>query len=68
MNKYKFILNGKGEQFTTKSKGDLNYIVSGIMQYVCEKSIDNNMSKKEFVDNCKKTYEIIERLRGEENE
>lgn len=57
--KYKFILKGKDENFKTKEKGDLQLIISSIMQYVCETSIYCNMTKKQFLDSCKNSYELV---------
>lgn len=59
MRKYKFILKGKDFRFYTKEKGDISLIISSIMQYVCETSIMCDMTKKEFLANCKDTYEKV---------
>ena len=59
MCKYKFILKGEDMVFKTKVKGDLDLIISSIMQYVCETMIYNDMTKKEFLEKCKLSYETI---------
>ena len=59
MSKYKFILKGEDMVFKTKVKGDLDLIISSIMQYVCETMIYNDMTKKEFLEKCKTSYETI---------
>ena len=59
MKKYKFSLKGKDGFYITKKKGDISLIISSLMQYVCETVIMCDMTKKEFLANCKETYEKI---------
>ena len=66
MNKYKIVLKGKDNNFTVNTKGNINYIVSSIMQFACEVAIDNDITKKEFTESCKKTYELVMKLINEE--
>ena len=59
MSKYKFKLKGKDEHFETYEKGDKSYITLALIQCACEMSIKHNVSKKEFIDKCKCTYDLI---------
>jgi len=65
MSKYKFVLKGKDMTFTAKEKGDLNLIIPALMQYICEISIANDITKKMFLDRCKTSYETIMKLINE---
>lgn len=66
MNKYKFVLKGKDENISIRTKGDINYIISAIMQFTCEVSITNDISKKEFLERCKESYELVMKQINEE--
>lgn len=66
MNKYKMVLKGKDNNFAVNTKGDINYIISSIMQFICEVMIENDITKKEFTENCKKTYELVMKQINEE--
>lgn len=66
MDKYKFVLKGKGEKMTIDSKGNINLIIAGIMQFVCDISIANDITKKQFLEQCKESYEIVMKMMSEE--
>lgn len=65
MSKYKFVLKGKDEIFSTKANGDLQYMVSAMMQFVVERAIESKITKKEFLESCKKCYEMSMKILNE---
>ena len=66
MNKYKFVLKGKNELFKVNTKGDMNLIMYAVIQYMCQISIANDISKKEFLNECKECYEQVMKMINEE--
>ena len=69
MSKYKFVLKGKDEIFSTKANGDLTYMISAMMQFVVERTIESKITKKEFLESCKEWYEMSMKILNEsENE
>lgn len=65
MNKYKITLKGNDEGFSVDTKGELNYIIASMMQFICEVSIANDITKKDFLNSCKESYEVV--MKGEIN-
>ena len=65
MNKYKFVLKGKDDNFSTEIKGDIDHIISATMQFVCEVITDCGVTKKEFLEGCKNTYENVMKYKNE---
>jgi len=65
MNKYKITIKGNEDGFKVDTKGDINYIIASIMQFACEVTIENEITKKEFLERCKNTYELVMKLINE---
>lgn len=57
-NKYKVIIKGDEFNFSVKTKGNINSIVVAMMETVCDIVRENGVSKKDFVEKCKRTYEL----------
>lgn len=68
MNKFKFVLKGENDMYSTNLKGDINTIIASLMQYICEITIDVGITKKEFLERCKKTYELTLKMLNESEE
>ncbi len=69
MNKYKMVIKGDSESFKFKSIGeDYGLMSATLAQILCETAIISHVSKKEFVEQMKKTYDIVLKLIEEGDE